>query len=407
MVEHQKILTRIINLGQEMTQVKDVDILLEKILTEARHFINADAGSIFVKRDDTLLFNFAQNDTLQKKLQTGKKLLYSSFSLPINNKSIAGYVANTGSTLNLTDVYNIDVELPFAFDKTYDEKTQYTTRSMLAFPLITPRNEVLGVLQIINALDKQGNIIPFPQDDETYIKHFANSAAVALERAKMTRAIILRMLRMAEMRDPNETGPHANRVGAYSALLYEAWASNRGIATSEIEKSKDILRLAAMLHDVGKVAISDVILKKPSRLDQNEYETMKQHTVLGAKLFEDPGSELDEAAYHIALEHHERWDGAGYPGHIEVNSGNSEHYRQGQKKNEEIHPFGRVVAIADVYDALSSPRCYKQAWEESTILTTIKKEAGRQFDPEMVETFLNIFDLIKEISKKYPDADHG
>ena len=111
------------------------------------------------------------------------------------------------------------------------------------------------------------------------------------------------MLRMAEMRDPKETGAHVNRVGAYSAEIYEAWARKKGISRKEFEKNRDVLRVASMLHDVGKVAISDMILKKPAKLDIDEFEIMKQHTFLGAKLFADSQSEFDDAAFRIAPIH--------------------------------------------------------------------------------------------------------
>ncbi|MEI6125833.1 MAG: HD domain-containing phosphohydrolase [Pseudomonadota bacterium] len=409
MHSEKNLLTQIINLGQEITQVKDVDLLLEKILTESRNFTNADAGSIYIKEGDKLRFNYAQNDTLKKKLPEGKKLIYSTFSIPVDNKSISGYVANTGETVNIPDVYTLGTSVPFLFDKKYDELSQYKTESILAFPLKTPQHEILGVLQLINAKDEQGNIIAFSTEDAPFIMHFANSAAIALERAQMTRAIILRMLRMAEMRDPKETGAHVNRVGAYSAEIYELWASQKGLPTYEIEKTKDVLRMASMLHDVGKVAISDLILKKPARLDVDEFEIMKQHTYLGAKLFADSRSEFDKAAFNIALEHHERWDGKGYPGQMAFEQTPPDHdyallmNTPALKQGEGIHLFGRIVAIADVYDALSSKRCYKEAWNETEVLKTIKEESGRQFDPALVETFLQIFDVIRNIREQYPD----
>ena len=126
----------------------------------------------------------------------------------------------------------------------------------------------------------------------------------------MTRGMILRTIRMAEMRDPKETGAHVNRVGAYAVEVYEAWARRQGAPQSEIDAKRDIFRMAAMLHDVGKVAIADAILKKPGKLDPDEFEIMKGHTVHGGRLFLDRQSEFDDAAQDVALNHHERWDGA-------------------------------------------------------------------------------------------------
>jgi response regulator RpfG family c-di-GMP phosphodiesterase len=407
--DEQQNLTRIINLGLEVAEVKDVDLLLERILTEARHLSGADAGSIYVKENDNLRFTVCQNDTLCKKLPNGKKLVYSTFSVPIDNDSIAGYVANTGVVLNIPDVYSLDKKVPYSFDEQYDEMTRYRTKSMLTCPLKTNRGEIIGVLQLINSQDENGNIVAFKRDDEPLIMHFANNAAIALQRAQLTRAIILRMIKMSELRDPKETGAHVNRVASYSMEIYENWASKRGIPGSEIEDNKDILKIAAMLHDVGKVAISDVILKKPAKLDLDEVAIMKQHTYMGARLFTNPFSDFDEAALIVALSHHERWDGTGYPGHINPMTGRPiPGYERGSgtamgKKGDEIPPFGRVVAIADVYDALSCKRVYKEAWDESRVLDTIRKESGHQFDPDMVDAFFEVMDVIKSIQERYPD----
>ena len=409
MLNEKEKLEQIINLGFEITQVKDVDILLERILTLAREFVNADAGSIYIKENSKLKFSYTQNETLQKKLPHGKKLIYSIFSVPIDNKSISGYVASTGEMLNILNVYNLPGNVSYSFDKSFDKISNYHTQSVLTFPLKTNRGDIVGVLQLINAQDNDGNVIPFAKEDEPFIMHFANNAAIAIERAKMTRDIILRMIKMAELRDPKETGPHVNRVASYAIEIYESWASSRGTSQEEIEKNKDILRMAAMLHDVGKVAISDVILKKPDKLDLDEVEIMKMHTYLGARLFSDQYSDFDESAFLVSLNHHEKWNGKGYPGHINPLTGKSvpgyedkDGKAQG-KKGEEIPPFGRIVAIADVYDALSCRRVYKEAWDETKVFETLKEESGTHFDPEMIESFFSVIDTIRSIASRYPD----
>ncbi|HLA51543.1 MAG TPA: HD domain-containing phosphohydrolase [Thermodesulfobacteriota bacterium] len=409
MLNEKQKLTQIINLGLEVAQVKDIDVLLERLLTEARQFVNADAGSIYIKEGAELKFSYTQNETIRKKLPEGKKLIYSTFAIPINEKSIAGHAALTGKTLNIKDVYNLPDGVPYSFDRQYDEISRYRTKSMITFPLKTHRGDVIGVLQLINALDKDKNIIRFAEEDEPFIMHFANNAAIAVERAMMTRAIILRMIRMAELRDPKETGPHVNRVASYSVEIYETWALRKGIPEKEINSNRDILRMAAMLHDVGKVAISDVILKKPARLDNNEMEIMKQHTYLGARLFSDAYSDFDETACLVALNHHEKWDGKGYPGHIDIMTGKPlSNFESGKgaalgKKEEEIPLFGRIVAIADVYDALSSRRVYKESWDESRVLETLKEDSGKHFDPDLVNAFFASLDAIRSIAARYPD----
>jgi HD-GYP domain-containing protein (c-di-GMP phosphodiesterase class II) len=402
-------LDKLARLGIELHQVRDMDILLERVLRDARRFVNADAGSIYIRHGDRLHFTYTQNDTLQSRLPEGEKLIYSTFSIPIDESSIAGYVAATGHLLNISDVYCIPDRAPYSLSKKFDREAGYKTRSVFTVPLKAGSGGLLGILQIINARDASDAIVPFEKEDETIMLHFAGIASVALERAQMTRAILLRMIRMSELRDPKETGAHVNRVGGYSVEIYEQWARRHGVDEKEIDRNRDSLRMAAMLHDVGKVAISDIILKKPGRFNHDEFEVMKQHTTLGAKLFLDAQSDFDEAACQVALNHHERWDGNGYPGHVDLETGRSLDFGCGPdgrprgKKGHEIPLFGRIVAIADVYDALSSARIYKEAWDEALVLRTIQAEAGRQFDPELVDIFLSSINVLRSIQKRYQD----
>jgi HD-GYP domain-containing protein (c-di-GMP phosphodiesterase class II) len=411
MLSEKEKLDALATLGEDLSRVQDLDIMMERILTAARRFVNADAGSIYIRENDFLRFAYTQNDTLQQRLADGEKLIYSTFQLPINEKSIAGHVAATGRFLNLPDVYALEPGCPYHFDKEFDERTRYDTRSVLTVPLKNHNEVVIGILQIINAQNEARKVIAFSASDEKMMSHFASIAAVALERAQMMRAILLRMIRMAEMRDPKETGAHVNRVGGYAVELYERWAKRRRINPQEADKHRDMLRMAAMLHDVGKIAISDLILKKPGRFDPQEYEIMKQHTVLGARLFADRQSEFDDAAAQVALNHHERWDGGGYPGHVDVQTGKAlprfekpDGQPQG-KKNNEIPLYGRIVALADVYDALSSARVYKAAWDESKVLDQIGSEAGGHFDPELVEIFFSSLDILRAVQRRYRDDD--
>jgi HD-GYP domain-containing protein (c-di-GMP phosphodiesterase class II) len=409
MLSEKKTLAKVMKLGAEIAEVKDVDVLLERILSEARQLIRADAGSIYVKEGSTLKFTYTQNDTLQKLLPAGKKLIYSTFSIPINNQSISGYVANTGDMLNLSDVYKLPPGLPYSFNKSYDNLSGYRTRSMLTFPLKTSRGDTVGVLQLINGKSDGGKIVPFRQKDQPLVRYFAHMAAAAIERAQMTRTMILRTIKMAELRDPKETGAHVNRVASYAVIIYEAWAGKKGFAPEEIEKNRDILRMAAMLHDVGKVAISDVILQKPAQLNDEERAAMKQHSFLGAKLFAEQYSDFDEAAAVVALNHHERWDGTGYPGHVNPYDGTvMRGYANADgtprpKKGEEIPLFARFVALADVYDALRSHRVYKEQWDETHILDELKNDSGTHFDPEIVESFFTCLDVIHSVAERYPD----
>jgi HD-GYP domain-containing protein (c-di-GMP phosphodiesterase class II) len=136
---------------------------------------------------------------------------------------------------------------------------------------------------------------------------------------------------------------------------------------------------------------------------------MKQHTYLGAQLFLHQRSDFDAATFLVTLNHHERWDGQGYPGHINHLTGEPLQGYQGAtgraigKKHEEIPIFGRIVAIADVFDALSSGRTYKEAWKEERVIETMNKERGGHFDPEMLDTFISLLDVIRNIMHLYPD----
>jgi len=408
MLTEREKLDVLVRLSIELGQSKDLDILMEHILTEARRFVNADAGSIYLKDQETLIFSYAQNDTLQQRLPPGEKLAYTSFTVHVDENSIAGFVAKTGRILNIPDVAKLPATVPYHFNRSFDERVGYSTQSVLTIPL-TAERDVIGVLQVINAQDENGNVISFSPTEERMIMHFANTASGALDRAQLTRNLILRTVKMAEMRDPKETGTHVNRVAGYAVEIYERWAKKKGIDEKELTSKRDVLRMAAMLHDVGKVAISDIILKKPAKLTEDEYNVMKLHTVHGAGLFLDGHSEFDKEAATLSLSHHERWDGKGYPGHVDIRTGlplpgraMPDGQAQG-KAGEEIPLFGRIVAIADVYDALTSARVYKEPWDEKRALNILEEGAGSQFDADLMETFFSCLKFIRLVQERYPD----
>jgi HD-GYP domain-containing protein (c-di-GMP phosphodiesterase class II) len=407
----------IIQISVDLNTVHDLDILFDKILTGARRILNADAGSIQIRDSDELVFSHVQTASLQKKMPPGQKLIYTTFRTKINKGSISGYVALTGTLLNIPDAYKIPADAPYAFNPTNDLKSGYKTKSVLTIPLKNNINEVLGIMQIINSLNPGPDGIPgtdddtftgsFDEADERIALHFANIASMILQRAQMTRDLILRMISMAELRDPKETGAHVNRVASYSVELYEKWAERRSISRDEIDRKKDILRMAAMLHDVGKVAISDLILKKPARFTPEEFEIIKSHTFHGARLFRNKQSEFDQMAAHVALTHHENWDGTGYPGRVDVETGKPLEVTPDGKavplKGEEIPLFGRIVSLADVFDALSSKRVYKDAWDHDSVLKEIRIMSGTKFDPELVDIFFEILPVIHNMAARYPD----
>lgn len=407
----EDVLAAIAEAGVRLNSIQDIDILLENILSESRAVVNADAGSIYVIDSDMLSIRYAQNDTIQKTLPPGKKMIFSYFSFPLDEKTIAGYAAVNGCIVNEPDVYTISSDSPYKFGRQSDLLSGYRTRSNLSLPLKSGAGRVLGVLQVLNALDGGGNVVPFDKDDEIYLSHFAASAAFAIERTQLIRSMISRMIKMAEFRDPKETGAHVNRVSSYAVEIYDRWAFNHGVAKTEASKYRDLLKIAAMLHDVGKVAVSDVILKKPGKLSEEEVKVIQSHTRVGASLFGDVDSALDSMARDVALFHHENWDGTGYPGRVDLLTGKPLPDALLPDRTlkpilgEDIPLAGRIVAVADVFDALSCKRAYKEKWPEEKVFGEIRAMSGKKFDPEVVDAFFEILPQIKAIQNRYPDDE--
>ena len=386
---------------EEVNRLKDVDTILDRILSESRRLTQAGAGSIYLVEGSGLIFGNVQNDFLRQE-DNLRSTLYQNIAIPINKESIVGYVAKTKQPLAIDDAYALEVSLPYSFNKSFDEKSGYRTTSMLTLPLFSQEGRLVGVMQLINAKDERQKTVPFNKEDQNYVRIFCKVASVAIERGMMNRELILRMMQMAELRDPSETGPHVQRVGAYSAEIYQAWARRHDIDPKQAKQQRDNIRLAAMLHDVGKVGIPDTILKKPGRLTDQEFDIIKWHTIKGARLFRNQTSELDLMSMEIALNHHEKWDGKGYPGKIPDIW--SKHVALGPcKKGLEIPLTARITALADVFDALISRRCYKDAFSDEKAFAILEQDSGTHFDPEMVEIFFDISCVIKAIRTKYKD----
>ena len=301
-ITREQKLQQIIESEKMLSEIQDVDVLLERILTEARSIVHADAGSIYVVDGSNLKIKYAQNDTHLKALSPGEKLPYTFFSFPINEASIAGYVAYSGAPLNIIDAYEIPDDKPYKFNKTTDETTEYRTKSIYTIPLKSHLGKILGILQIINAQNDEGEVIAFDSDAELFITHFAQSAIKALENAYLTSNMVRRMLKMAEFRDPKETYPHVERVSSFSIEIYDRWAYNHNVPEFQIHKFRDNLKIAAKFHDVGKVGISDIILKKKyPRFTDEERSIMQGHTCIGANLFEPTEIFLEELFGDIVL----------------------------------------------------------------------------------------------------------
>ncbi|MSQ90325.1 MAG: GAF domain-containing protein [Phycisphaerales bacterium] len=395
--EWQLRLSGLMQVGIELNQVQDFHSLMDRILSEARHLLHAQAGTIFLREGDALRFAFFQNEALAQRTVTGDPPHVSSFRVPVTDRSIAGWVCLTGQPLHVPDCYRIPVGSPYRFDSSFDQLLGYRSCAMIAMPLKNHAGKILGVIELINPIHSDGSFrAGFSEQDIHLLDHFASIATVAIERAHLKENTILRMIKMAEIRDPAETGGHVERVAGYAAVIFEEWSRRRGLEGIAFERQRDRLRTAAKLHDVGKIGVPDSILKKPGKLDPEEFEAVKRHTQIGGDLFSNNPSDLDDAAREVALLHHERWDGQGYPG-IEENG-----VLRG-RRGEEIPLFARIVGLSDVFDALSTHRCYKDAWPEPRVLELIQSESHGHFDPELVEIFFAQLDSIRHVRDAHQD----
>ncbi|MCE9618354.1 MAG: HD domain-containing protein [Planctomycetes bacterium] len=391
-------------LKEQLSKVTDVDLLLHSLLNSSLEFSKCEAGSIWVADQNQLVLWYTRNLVLEGR-KPGSRLGIVNARIPISSKSIAGHSVLEKKQVVIDDVYNLPPGSPFQFDQSFDQKTGFRTRCMISIPLIGAQGAALGVMQLINpAGHKTVTGTPLAARTES----FALLAGLVLERARNAKEFLMRMVRTVEIRDPHETGVHVQSVSDVACHLYKLLADKRHMPPNQRDQNISILRVAALLHDIGKVGIPDSILKKPGKLDEEEFNLMKWHTVIGAKLFDGAESELEKAAADVARYHHERWDGTGYPGPIQMDSvGGILEQLKGVKhqarglKGEETPLFARLVAIADVYDALASHRAYKEPWTDDKILEAIREGAGKHFDPEIAEVFLENFADLKSIRERF------
>jgi response regulator RpfG family c-di-GMP phosphodiesterase len=206
--------------------------------------------------------------------------------------------------------------------------------------------------------------------------------AVNSQLLEASRDTVMRLARAAEYRD-GDTGEHVERMSSYSQVL----ARQLGLPLED----QALIKLAAPMHDVGKIGIRDAILLKNGKLTPDEWETMKQHPVIGAQILAGSRSKLLQMAEQIAASHHEKWDGCGYPNGL---------------RGEEIPLVGRIVALADVFDALTMPRVYKDAWSIEDAVGHIRKEAGKHFDPSVVSAFEHCLDRLLEVRQQHLEQGH-
>ena len=391
--QHDPISWWLCDFSRELSLFTDVGMILDRILSEARKLGNADAGTVYLEQEGKLIFAYTHNDTIFPGSLVNK-YIYAKASLPIDKKSIAGWVALYKEPLNITDVRELPPGCSYGFNDSFDNASGYQTVSMLSAPFLGRDDRVLGVLQIINAKGTHG-VIPFGPDVESRLKLLCTIASQCLERGLMAKNLIMRMLRTVALRDPSETAGHVVRVGSCAAEIYHRMAEKIGLNIDVARQGKDSIRLAAMLHDMGKVGIADAILKKPGKLDPDERAVMEHHCSLGSGLFDVHEMEwdMDSMARDISLHHHQKWDGTGYTGSPD----------QPALAGEAIPLAARIVSVADVFDALVSRRCYKPSWTADEARAEILKGSGTAFDPQVVEAFMEISETVDAIYARYPD----
>ena len=298
--------------------------------------------------------------------------------LPINS-GLVGHTVTTGKKLIIDDVYEDD-----RFNREVDKLTGYSTKNMMVMPMYDSDDKIIGAFQVMN---HRGKVGLFDERDmqrlmlaSTYAAESIVSAILAKEVEDTQREVVFTMGAIAESRS-KETGNHVKRVAEYSKIL--------ALASGMQEDEAELLKQASPMHDIGKVAISDAILNKPGRFTNNEFEIMKRHAELGHHMIKNSDRPLFQTASIVAYEHHEKWNGTGYPRGL---------------AGEDIHIYGRITAIADVFDALGSDRVYKKAWNDENIFKLFKEERGEHFDPKLVDLFFENLDEILEIRETFKDV---
>jgi GAF domain-containing protein len=374
-----EVLHSLLEVGVNFSAIGDRGKMLDMILREIRLLARAQAGSLYVCRGDSLRFEVTQNDLLDRTAITQCLL---NQGLPLSMDSMAGFVAVTGQVVNIADVRHLPSGAPFRANLDFDVRTGYRTVSMLVLPLTCPdahgtRGQCVGVLQLINCLDADGQVVPFPSAESSGIQTLAAMAAVTISNVLLQEQLkqahldsILRLSVAAEFRD-DDTADHIRRISRSSALI----AEEAGLDEARVE----MIQYASPMHDIGKIGIPDAILRKPGPLTADQRRVVQKHTVIGADILAHPDNELIETAREVALSHHERWDGSGYPNGL---------------AGEQIPITGRIVALADVFDALVSKRCYKEAYPLAKALDIIRQEDGKSFDPKLTAAFFRALDSI-------------
>jgi len=361
----QEILELIFTYLTKISSLRKHDEIIEVLANMGRALTNADRCTVWVVSDN------------QKKIWT--KIAHGMDAVEIDIDSGIVGAAIQGEEKILID----DVHTDERFNPEIDKKTGYITKSMMVIPMYDNENRIIGAFQVINSKSES---MVFDKRDMQRLMLATTYAAETLVSAKLTqeiddtqREVVFTMGAIGESRS-NETGNHVKRVAEYSKILALAY----GLSAEEAE----LLKQASPMHDIGKVAIPDAILNKPGRFNDKEREIMNTHAQLGYNMIKNSHRPLLQTAAIVAYEHHEKWDGTGYPN---------------KKSAENIHIYGRITALADVFDALGSDRVYKKAWDDERILSLLKEERGKHFDPKLIDIFFENLDTFYSIRENFKD----
>ncbi len=378
----------LLNVGIALSSIHHLETLLDFILQEARRLTGADAGTLYLVKNGRLIFKVSQCQSLADRWGEDRmRQMYQSLEMPISSESVAGHVALTREILNIADVKKIPARAAYHYNPTWDERTGYATHSMMVVPMLNREDQVIGVLQLINVLSG-GQVLPFDRRCEKMTFSLASQAAVAIENAELTENLkqahldtIFRLAVAAEYRD-KETANHIKRMSQYCAQI----ARGLGWSKDEVE----MILWSSLMHDVGKLGIPDRILQKPGKLAPEERTFMEYHTVIGGEILKGAEAPVLRQSRIIALTHHEKFDGTGYPRGL---------------KGDKIPLAGRITIISDVFDALSSKRVYKAPLPEEEVLCILGEGRGSFFDPDLLDLFFRDIAAMREIQRSYSDRE--
>ena len=351
----------------EVSSLRDYDEIIMVLANMGRALTSSDRCTVWVVSDD--------EKTIWTKVAHG----IDAIEIPVDS-GIVGHTITTGEKVIIDDVYKDS-----RFNSEIDRKTGYRTKSMMVLPMYDNYDNIIGAFQVINHKGEKGM---FDERDmerlmlsSTYAAETLIAAKLSAEVEETQREVVETMGAIGESRS-KETGNHVKRVAKYSKIL--------ALACGMSEDEAELLKQASPMHDIGKIAIPDAILKKPGRFNEEEREIMNTHAKLGFDMIKNSDRPLLKAAAIVAYEHHEWWDGSykGYPRGL---------------KGEEIHIYGRITAIADVFDALGSDRVYKKAWSDEKIFKLLKEESGKQFDPTLIDLFFENIEPILVVRDKFAD----